>query len=66
MSIKKAIKSHRVSSKNLQLMCYPKCMHAYQIWIALFFQLNEKQQNYHLNLTFKTEYRNSSSDNRQS
>ncbi|MFW1908898.1 hypothetical protein ACG9Z7_17330, partial [Acinetobacter ursingii] len=47
---KKAIKSHRVSSKNLQLMCYPKCMHAYQIWIALFFQLNEKQQNYHLNL----------------
>jgi hypothetical protein len=53
MSIKKAIKSHRVSSKNLQLMCYPKCMHAYQIWIALFFQLNEKQQNYHLNLTFK-------------
>lgn len=50
---KKAIKSHRVSSKNLQLMCYPKCMHAYQIWIALFFQLNEKQQNYHLNLTFK-------------
>ena len=50
---KKAIESHRVSSKNLQLMCYPKCMHAYQIWIALFFQLNEKQQNYHLNLTFK-------------
>ena len=54
MSIKKkAIKSHRVSSKNLQLMCYPKCMHAYQIWIALFFQLNEKQQNYHLDFTFQ-------------
>ncbi|MEN8391800.1 hypothetical protein ABFP25_11725 [Acinetobacter indicus] len=50
---KKAIESHRVSSKNLQLMCYPKCMHAYQIWIALFFQLNEKQQNYHLDFTFK-------------
>jgi len=54
MSIKKkAIESHRVSSKNLKLMCYPKCMHAYQIWIALFFQLSDKQQNYHLNLTFK-------------
>ena len=54
MSIKKkAIESHRVSSKNLQLMCYPKCMHAYQIWIALFFQLNEKQQNYHLDFTFQ-------------
>ena len=50
---KKAIESHRVSSKNLKLMCYPKCMHAYQIWIALFFQLSDKQQNYHLNLTFK-------------
>ena len=24
MSIKKAIESHRVSSKNLKLMCYPK------------------------------------------
>ena len=34
-------------------MCYPKCMHAYQIWIALFFQLNEKQQNYHLDFTFQ-------------
>lgn len=34
-------------------MCYPKCMHAYQIWMALFFQLNEKQQNYHLDLTIK-------------
>ncbi|ALH96662.1 hypothetical protein [Acinetobacter equi] len=28
-------------------------MYAYQIWIALFFQLNEKQQNYHFDLTFK-------------
>ena len=28
-------------------------MHAYQIWIALFFQLSDKQQSYHLNLTFK-------------
>ena len=28
-------------------------MYAYQIWMALFFQLNEKQQNYHLDLTFK-------------
>ncbi|MFP6841987.1 MAG: hypothetical protein VB979_07285 [Acinetobacter sp.] len=28
-------------------------MHAYQIWIALFFQLNEKQQKYHLDFTFK-------------
>ena len=28
-------------------------MHAYQIWMALFFQLNEKQQNYHLDFTFK-------------
>lgn len=27
-------------------------MHIYQIWIALFFQLNEKQQNYHLDFTF--------------
>ncbi|WP_160232594.1 hypothetical protein [Acinetobacter indicus] len=27
-------------------------MHAYQIWIALFFQLNKKQQDYHLNLAF--------------
>ena len=54
MSIKKkAIESHRVSSKNLQLMCYPKCMHAYQIWIAIFFQINEKQQNYHLDFTFQ-------------
>ena len=34
-------------------MCYPKCMHAYQIWMALFIQLNEKQQNYHLTFTFK-------------
>lgn len=28
-------------------------MHAYQIWMALFFQLNERQQNYHLDLTIK-------------
>jgi hypothetical protein len=28
-------------------------MHAYQIWIALFLQLSEKQQNYHLDLAFK-------------
>ena len=50
---KKGIQNYRVAVKNLHLKCYPKCMHAYQIWIALFFQLNEKQQNYHLNLTFK-------------
>jgi len=54
MSIKKKpIESHRIPLKNLQLICYPNCMYAYQIWIALFFQLNEKQQNYHLNLTFQ-------------
>ena len=54
MSVKKKnVPNCRVPAKNLQLMCDPKCMHAYQIWIALFFQLNEKQQNYHLNLTFK-------------
>ncbi|MGL5158423.1 MAG: hypothetical protein ACRC79_06330, partial [Acinetobacter junii] len=28
-------------------------MHAYQIWIALFLQLSDKQQNYHLDLAFK-------------
>ncbi|AVH50680.1 hypothetical protein [Acinetobacter sp. SWBY1] len=28
-------------------------MHAYQIWISLFFQLNKKQKNYHLDLTFQ-------------
>lgn len=50
---KKGIQNYRVAVKNLHLKCYPKCMHAYQIWIALFFQLNEKQQNYHLNLIFK-------------
>lgn len=49
----KSTPNYRVSAKNLQLMCYPKCMQAYQIWIALFFQLNEKQQNYHLDFTFK-------------
>lgn len=27
-------------------------MHAYQIWLALFFQLNKKHQSYHLNLAF--------------
>lgn len=49
MSVKKkSIPNYRVPAKNMQLMCYPKCMHAYQVWIALFFQLNEKQQNYHL------------------
>ncbi len=54
MSVKKkSISYYRVSTKNLQLICYPNSMHAYQVWIALFFQLNEKQQNYHLNLTFK-------------
>mgnify|MGYP001569217847 CR=1 FL=1 len=54
MSVKKkSIPNYRVPAKNLQLICYPNCMHAYQIWIALFFQLNEKQQNYHLDLTFK-------------
>lgn len=49
---KKNTPNYRVSAKNLQLMCYPNCMHAYQIWIALFFQLNKKQQDYHLNLAF--------------
>ena len=49
---KKNTPNYRVPVKNLQLMCYPNCMHAYQIWIALFFQLNKKQQNYHLNLAF--------------
>ena len=54
MPIKKtSTPNYRVSAKNLQLMCYPKCMHAYQIWMALFFQLNEKQKNYHLNLAGK-------------
>ena len=50
---KKNTPNYRVPAKNLQLMCYPKCMHAYQIWIALFFQLNQKQQNYHLDFTFQ-------------
>ena len=49
---KKNTPNYRVPAKNLQLMCYPNCMHAYQIWIALFFQLNKKQQDYHLNLAF--------------
>lgn len=49
---KKSTTNYRVPAKNLQLMCYPNCMHAYQIWIALFFQLNKKQQDYHLNLAF--------------
>ena len=55
MSIKeKNIKNYRITAtKNMQLMCYPKCMHAYQIWISLFFQLNKKQKNYHLDLTFQ-------------
>ena len=54
MSVKKkSIPNYRVPAKNLQLICYPKCMHAYQVWIALFFQLNEKQQSYHLDFTFK-------------
>ena len=50
---KKSTPNYRVPAKNLQLICYPKCMHAYQIWIALFFQLNQKQQNYHLDFTFQ-------------
>lgn len=50
---KKNTPNYRVPAKNLQLICYPKCMHAYQIWIALFFQLNQKQQNYHLDFTFQ-------------
>lgn len=49
---KKNTPNYRVPAKNLQLMCYPNCIHAYQIWIALFFQLNKKQQDYHLNLAF--------------
>lgn len=49
---KKGTTSYRVPVINLQLTCYPNCMHAYQIWIALFFQLNKKQQDYHLNLAF--------------
>lgn len=54
MSVKKkSISYYRVPTKNLQLICYPNSMHAYQVWIALFFQLNEKQQNYHLDFTFK-------------
>lgn len=54
MSVKKkSIPNYRVPAKHLQLICYPNCMHAYQVWIALFFQLNEKQQNYHLDFTFK-------------
>lgn len=48
-----SLQNYRVSAKNLQLMCYPKCIHAHQIWMALFVQLNEKQQNYHLTFTFK-------------
>ena len=50
---KKGIQNYRVAVKNLHLKCYPKCMHAYQIWIALFLQLSDKQQNYHLDLAFK-------------
>ncbi len=54
MSVKKeSVPNYRVPTKNLQLMCYPRCMHAYQVWLALFFQLSDKQQNYHLDLTFK-------------
>ena len=54
MSVKKkTIQNYRVFAKNTRIMCYPQCMHAYHIWIALFFQLNEKQQNYHLDFTFK-------------
>lgn len=54
MSVKKKIVSnYRTPTKNMQLMCFPKCMHAYQIWMALFFQLNEQQKNYHFDFIFK-------------
>lgn len=54
MSVKdKSIPNYRVAAKNIELMCYPKCIHAYQIWMALFFQLNAQQQNYHFDFIFK-------------
>lgn len=54
MSVKdKSIPNYRVAAKNIELMCYPKCMPAYQIWISLFVQLSKKMQDYLLDFALK-------------